>query len=311
MSIHKLSIPQLKNILKANKVSSYSDKRKPALIRMIKENKIKVDMSKYKFNHVRTNKYKNNEVFGITMEYNLCKEYNLENKLGKRTCRTLKNLNKYIKNVLKPDINKKIGKLDCFNGAANDNVDFYCKNKSISLKTTFDNRGRICPQSIGQPTMRTFIQKIKANKKTQNIAKKYKFDSEKITEKTYKNVSTFLSLNSKCMLDVYIEHTFCCDYLIWIYGDEKKGYNHFIISKKGIKKIHKAKIIKNKFSFSNNSKKWHSNTLKYNNVTIGEYQIHRIKRNKKGEKIGGRDNVKFKFRMYNLLLVLGYIKNKD
>ena len=92
------------------------------------------------------------------------------------------------------------------------------------------------------------------------------------------------------MIPIYLSHLFDTDFLLWIY--ERKGKIYYKIFEKNYacNKIWE----KSKFSFTkSNIEDWNeSNTVKYNGVTIGEFQIHK-----------NRDCYKFRFNLMNLVKI--------
>ena len=93
------------------------------------------------------------------------------------------------------------------------------------------------------------------------------------------------------IMPIYVEHLFDSNWLLWIYR-EKTGYKFKAISQFNTKNF---KWEKDKFSFTKpNIEQWNeSNTVKYDGLTIGEFQVH-----------NHRSCFKFRFQMANLLMLL-------
>jgi len=93
------------------------------------------------------------------------------------------------------------------------------------------------------------------------------------------------------LMPIYVEHLFDSDWLLWIY-ETKFGFRHMEIRNTDIKAFHWDK---QKFSFTKNTaEEWNeSNTVKYDGMTIGEFQVHQ-----------NRSCFKFRFNMENLVKIL-------
>ena len=86
----------------------------------------------------------------------------------------------------------------------------------------------------------------------------------------------------------YIKYLFDCDYLLWIHI-YKEEFEYKILRYEN-----DIKFDKDKFTFTRNIYNWNeSNTVKYEGVTIGEFQIHK-----------NRNCFKFRFDINNLINIL-------
>ena len=90
------------------------------------------------------------------------------------------------------------------------------------------------------------------------------------------------------IIPIYIEHLFDSDWLLWVY-EENNEFKHREISKD---QIMNYVWKKENFRFTKPSiEDWiESNTVKYNDITIGVFQVH-----------NNRNSFKFRFNMKNLL----------
>ena len=277
-----LTVKNLKIICKNNNIRGYSKYNKNPLIQYILSFNLNIDISQYTKNSTRcktTTKYKNNEAFGITCEYGMCLLYNLENNLQNRiiTRNTDKLINKLtqFKKEFKEKYKQEIVE---FNGHKNDSIDFFCKNnKKLSLKSNFNKRGKVCPQKIGQPTKRSFINHMKSFEEFKNIE----------IELTNESIKKFIMNNIKPLIKKYYEYMFCCDYTVWVYGEKEGDFNYKIIDDENIE----FPFIEDLFTFTRTLEEWNEGiTLKYNNISIGEFQVHK-----------NRDTIKFRFYINNVL----------
>lgn len=159
-------------------------------------------------------------------------------------------------------------------------------NKTLSVKTNIGNK--VCPPEIGQPNNTTcylyFKDLISENKIDEHIFKKMVLE------------------NVDKMIPRYLQHLFDSDYLLRIYEDKAESLNghelyQFEIIGKNLGKDYYWD--KNKFSFSKPTiDKWNeSNTVYYNGIPLGEFQVHH-----------NRNCYKFRFNFDNLLKI---IRSKD
>ena len=163
-------------------------------------------------------------------------------------------------------------------GKAGALIDFSCENgETISVKTT-RNSYKICPSECGQPGADTFDEYFRHL---------YDDPDDRISHQKFK---TLCLAKSHEMMPIYLEHLFDCDYLLWLYFSEKD---------KGFKIIRRSDVSffkweKDEFSFTKDINSWNEScTVKYDSVTIGEYQVHH-----------NRNNYKFRFNMRNLCKLL-------
>ncbi len=155
-------------------------------------------------------------------------------------------------------------------------------NKTLSLKTNIGKM--VCPPEIGQPNNTTcyfyFKDLLSTNKVDKKIFKKLVFDKIDL------------------MIPRYLLHLFESDYLLRIYADKEsfaKGASlyQFDICPKDYGSDFRWE--KKKFSFSKKSiTEWNeSNTVYYDGITLGEFQVH-----------NNRNCFKFRFNFENLLSIL-------
>jgi hypothetical protein len=136
----------------------------------------------------------------------------------------------------------------------------------LSAKTTKKD-GKVCPQVIGQPSRKKFCDFFKID-----------------IGITLEEIKLYIETNIKNMLSVYFELTFDCpiiyynkksDLLQLIKLQEKIDWNDYLVEFSHIKK----------------NKQWaESSTISINNVTIGEFQLHKH-----------RDCIKFRWSFEKLL----------
>lgn len=144
-------------------------------------------------------------------------------------------------------------------------------NKTLSLKSNTGNM--VCPPEVGQPGAETcylyFKEFIDGNEITPDIFK----------QMVYRHIEK--------LIPIYINHLFDSDYLLWIYK-KSNSFNYKIFSKNyAADKV----WLKEKFTFTKPTlMDWNeSNTVKYEGITIGEFQVH-----------SKRNCYKFRFNLENL-----------
>jgi hypothetical protein len=226
----------------------------------------------------------NNESLGQTAEKVICDLNGIDSSNLLR--RSIPQLEIEIRPYLE-DACKKLPKIVRHSGLESGNhggqsksvVDFYgINNETISVKTTKNSNCKVCPSECGQPGGGTFDRYFRHL---------YNDPNEKIT---YDKFKALCLEKSHEMMPVYIEHLFDCDYLLWLYFDKRnKGYK--IVEKKSISSF---AWLKERFSFTKDIGTWNEScTVKYDGLSIGEYQVH-----------NHRNNYKFRFNLNNLCDVM-------
>lgn len=152
-------------------------------------------------------------------------------------------------------------------------------NRTLSLKT---NKGKmVCPPEVGQPGSKTCLLYFS------------KFFGKDIAEVTRESFKKMVYENIEKIMPIYVEHLFDSDWLLWLY-ETKKGFEYKAINKSDIKQFDWKY---EKFSFTKETiEEWNeSNTVKYNGISIGEFQVH-----------NNRNCFKFRFNLKNLLEIILY-----
>lgn len=220
-----------------------------------------------------------NETFGISAEKAICDQFHLSvppQYQGRYSVHFVKNLAPLVDEAFKflPGVIDSTGATSGKRGEQSKcSYDFILQNnQTLSVKTNLTGH-MICPPEVGQPGAKTclhYFKKLTNSKEmTPDIFKQMVFDQIHL------------------MLPIYLKHLFDSNYLLWFYQD-KGGFKFKIFQQDFIKDL---KWEKSKFSFTRQSvEEWNeSNTLKYNGVKIGEFQVHKA-----------RSCFKFRFEMLNL-----------
>lgn len=221
----------------------------------------------------------NNETFGMSCEKATClyfKDNNI-NKIDNSRCNMSiikKLLNIFPKFFIINNINKLV-----YSGYNNNKVDFIDdKQRTYSMKSNIKNNNKVCPQNIGQPYKNKFIENV--YNKVNKVKTKVLLNDNIIKKNIICKIDKYLNL--------YFKHLFCCDYIIHIQGNSMEPR---LINRR------KFKFIKSNITFTRYEKEWkESTTVKYNNISIGEFQFHQH-----GIKKG---IIKFRFHLNKLLNIL-------
>ena len=161
-------------------------------------------------------------------------------------------------------------------------VDFLLYNgQTLSVKSNKEKKGKAAPQVIGQPTSETYFKIINEtmgfdiHTELKNLNLKDEYENR---IKIFKKISVS---RIDEIINVYWMHLLSCDYLLYIYNVITKK-NKFLDGPR-FRVFQKCYNPPNwdtdRFSFTRPLNLWNeSNTLKYNDITIGEFQAHK-KRN--------------------------------
>lgn len=226
----------------------------------------------------------NNETLGMSAEAAICDYFNLQqpDSFKTRCSPTIKKqLAGVVKNAFKivPQAIKHTGSESGARGEQSKcSYDFVLEgNLTMSLKT---NKGKmVCPPEVGQPGAKTCMEYFKD------------FFPAGLPEVTNEEFKKMVYNHIAEIMPIYVEHLFDSDWLLWIYL-EKSSYTFQAISQKD---INEYKWEKEKFSFTKPTlDQWNeSNTVKYDGLTIGEFQVHKH-----------RSCFKFRFHLANLLTLI-------
>lgn len=176
-------------------------------------------------------------------------------------------------------------------------VDFILENgHTLSVKSNQRHLGLVAPQIIGQPTSETYFA---------FLHERFGFDINEALKRlclpdTYENrayVFKHFSMDNICMmLDVYWQYMFHCDHYLHFYNIlDRFGYltnNPKWIALRNLPEhVHWDP---NLISFTQTVNTWSEcNTLKYDRISIGEFQVHRK-----------RNCLKFRFNIAGILRLI-------
>lgn len=222
-------------------------------------------------------KCETNESLGVTLEQQLC----LINQIKYPQSLNSRSLNSYhldLKMVLKqffkdyPQI-----RLTKYLGSNQNIVDFLLIDGStLSVKSNKVN-SKVCPARIGQLSKKRFFEEFGLPQNTD-----------------IKDLKVFIFQNIFQLTFKYYQNLFVSDFILWVYKQKNQFYYSFIDRKN----VYPYPFYKKEyFFFTRTVENWNESvTLKYKNVSIGEFQIHK-----------NRDCIKFRFHLKNLLNFLSLV----
>ena len=217
------------------------------------------------------------DIFGLKYPSNFFKRYSVELQYQIEAC--IRNAFNYLPVPIEHSgstVGSRGGKSKC-------SFDFKLYgNQTLSVKTNIGKM--VCPPEVGQPNDKTCYLYFG------NLIEEDHIDNTIFKKMVFEHVED--------MLPIYISHMFDSDYLLRIFVDKDNlKYSSSIYNYEIVKKNLGASFAwdRNKIGFSKKTiEKWNeSNTLYYEGVSIGEFQVH-----------NHRNCFKFRFNFRNLMLVL-------
>jgi hypothetical protein len=166
-------------------------------------------------------------------------------------------------------------------------VDFILDgSKTLSVKTNMRQAGKIAPQNIGQPTSSTFWSRLPELVPEGIDISRIDY-SESVT--LFKRVA---QSDISILLRRYWENLFDCDYMIYVCNvldkQDKLSSGPTVVL---YEKSHSPNWESSKITFSKTLETWNEScTVRYNGVSVGEFQIH-----------NNRDCFKFRFNIAGLI----------
>jgi hypothetical protein len=150
-------------------------------------------------------------------------------------------------------------------------IDFMLEgNKTLSVKSNMRSAGKIAPQKIGQPTASTFWDLLPHLAPEGSSPGNLPYAE---SAKLFKNVA--LSKTAE-LLTAYWENLFDCDYLIYVcdvFTESSQLTKSPTV--RLYEKTHSPVWETSKITFTQDLAHWNEScTVKYNGVSIGEFQVH-------------------------------------
>ncbi len=165
----------------------------------------------------------------------------------------------------------KLPKIDSHEAEGQNPIDFLLTgSKTLSVKSNMRELGKVAPQILGQPTDKTFWAKmphlVPLGIDVQELS--YQESARLFKSAAQSNIVE--------LLGTYWNLLFHCDYIIWVY--EVLGKDGELSNRPKailLEKIKSPAWDETRISFTKNLDNWNEScTVKYNNVTIGEFQVH-------------------------------------
>jgi len=214
----------------------------------------------------------NNETIGQTAEYALCTLFSIPCSIKKERindviCESIVN---QCKDFTFPKVIESVG-------YKNGSVDYICEhNETLSLKTLKNNDGKMCPQVIGQPTLKRWDQYWKLDFNGDLSKNPMRF------EWIMANIHTFLN--------EMLKYIYCCDHLILISNCRGTPYIEYLRKIPPTYFTHQTieytrDVYEEKYNPLKQKYSEFSTTLKLDGLSIGELQFHK----------SSRKQVKFRF----------------
>jgi adenine-specific DNA-methyltransferase len=226
---------------------------------------------------------RNTEELGILTERIICETSKISFKTRREYNNIISEMNNDISRSLR-NIERTVKFTDHM-GNINKEYDFLGVNDTkkklikISIKTIMKNNNKICPQKVGQCSLKKFNENFGTNYESNEGIKGYFYN------------------NIECLLNEYLKNTFCCDNTIIYKFMEGEMYD--------IERIRVPKFVNVIFKVKNEIKDWNESNTVYvivcgEKYTLGEIQIH-----------NNRNCIKYRFNSETLvrLIEYGYIEN--
>lgn len=167
-------------------------------------------------------------------------------------------------------------------------VDFILRdNSTLSIKSNMKDLGKVAPQNIGQPTAETFFDYFTAEF-FQDEGIEFPFQGvEFVDEKEKKQMFKNFALNyPEILIREYWINLFHTDHYLHFYNLANGQVKYIYLTKLAVPNFDKRL-----FTFTKEIGNWNeSTTIKYNGISIGEFQVHT-----------NRNCLKFRFNMKKLL----------
>ncbi len=166
-------------------------------------------------------------------------------------------------------------------GHSKSSIDFYLsEEQTLSVKTNKNSNMKVCPSEVGQSSWSVLNKYFSEILQINNV--------RNLDRNNFKQI-VFNSIN--LLIPIYLNHLMTCDYLLWIY-QKKTNFYYKIIQKNNLSRFNWNF---NMFSFTKDLNSWNEScTVKYNNISLGEFQLHSNR----------SPNKKFRFNMQNLCKIL-------
>lgn len=226
------------------------------------------------------------EIIGISAEVAIADEYNVKINDYYRA-RSNPNVVVAARKVIKKAFNEYAIKAPIRHIAEGQNpIDFILSNqKTLSVKSNQRKLGKVAPQSIGQPTADTYWRYF-SDFADDTIPDDYQGKAKMFKRVTINRIDEILSL--------YWESIFECDSLLHFYDFlDKAGTLNDEPRYIAFDKRESPQWDKNHIKFTQSLETWNeSNTVKYNNISIGEFQVH-----------NNRNCFKFRFNMDSIAIL--------
>jgi hypothetical protein len=254
----------------------------------------KHNISRFVYNIPIDSSSLNNETIGETAEVALSKVSNIECNINSKRINN-KMLFKLTKSINEDKILYKLpSPIISSCGYENGSVDFKLENKqTLSLKTLKYKDGKICPQKVGQPTLKSW------DNQWEEPMNKWMKETKSNTEKNNFNGNLdknpqrweFIKSNIHSYINKMLKGVFCCDYLILIKNCMDRPKILLYKKEELDKKINYFKNQEIIYTRDKYEERWNEKKKKYSEMSstikikisneiikIGEFQFHKSSR---------------------------------
>lgn len=243
----------------------------------------------------------NNEAFGIATEVAIAKTFNIAinpayaARAEENTVRLMLKDN----SIYKIFIKEKIPFPSIHIAEKQNPVDFVLSDgSSLSVKSNKGKLGKVAPQNIGQPTSESYFSYLETHFVNFSLNDYLKRHGLKNTYQDKAFAFKQISLTHTAeVVNMYWKNLFDCDFYLHFYNliNYTNPLDNYIF----LQKEQPPVWDNSKFTFTKSLSSWNeSNTLKYCNISMGEFQVH-----------NNRNCFKFRFNIDGVLRLinLGYI----
>ena len=274
IDLQKYSVTSLKKIARHKRIRGYSGKKEHIIQKLSEHSNIPEVIKELNLKPMG-----NTETIGMTTEYMIC-QYAGILFVGNISRVNMIFVDKFY-TTLKENLDNILIGIEILEhiGSKNGSVDFKLNNgTTLSVKSNYSGDKKVCPQKIGQPTLKKFSEHFSKFSQQNMITNK---------EQVRQIIETYYHL----MLKEYFNYLFCCDKFLWIYYDKTKLTSVLLSNNEMQYKYLNHENLK--LHKGSNKTDWNSAQIIYDNNKIGEFQIH-----------NNRDCIKFRFYMLNLNKIL-------
>lgn len=217
----------------------------------------------------------NNESFGVAVELAICRMNKLDDRgVAAARCGSYNPDDPELQRVIRSTLGDLLPRIVEYLGPDNGDHDFILSDgKTLSVKSNMLRSNKVCPNRSGQPSLSTWLS---------IFANVYQKHSDTLT-----GVRNTIRTRTAMMLRIYFADLFNANYTLYV-REAKTGFTGYLLDQRAAYRFTQTKV-----TFSNTTADFRSLSIRYDGVSIGEFQLH--------ERRGG---VKFRFNIQNLMRMI-------